>query len=962
MAMTLDEAQMLALFRSMDTNLQQLARSSGAGGGGGDGGLGRSGSDAIDRAEADKYERSLRAGTRNLSGQNRAQSYLTKSTQRLTSMTNKELKERSKGKNALKAFNLALDKSSSYLSEAAVEYNKLVGRSIPEQMSAFRNLVQGTNGLTSTLAKAQRESSLLGASLLKSHSEISENSLEYATYMRDLGKAAGTLDEVFLRRAGIIDETSKEIRDSLRAEDFSQLRLSLGEAQVAINEGVSHLGLGSFNELAGDTAKLEAALNKADTDITGGGSAVRDALIATAARLEKQGFDTGMKILNASGQMDADSVAKLGSTDYVALAQAIAKLNEQIGTSSAALDSEATARNTTIGAMNRQFRTLDGQLDFLGRKLGELASTAAILGSLRSAGNNALAAFQDIADFNIASIPATFLDVQKASVKMGMSFQDTVKFMQENKRVVALYGNDAFRGMMTTNKDIFAKFGYTMKQAGELVGPAVEAGISSGLNVRSGEALNNYIDDSMKAFKSVAGIVNLTAGEYFKLNTELFSAQEIQGTLLGMDSKRALAETKNLEALRNNYIAQGLSAEAANALVKAQKAVGRDPVKDRIRDAAKIGMLAQQMGMSGAEGNRIQQLAMKGNLNADEQAEMTALTTKLARAKEEKRVDAYDRGLGSGFALDAVSEALSPGGSIGKLLADSSQLVVAERAQIGLTDAERAKTTVAAAGSENVASVGNALNSATSLIENNFMKTIWGLGAAFVGLAAQSAWLMKTFMGLNGAAGGKGILGAAGKALGGAGKGVIKGAGKAAGIAGKVGASALKKIPLVGLAAGLGFGASRAWDGDWTGAGMEVASGAASTIPGLGTAASIGIDGALIARDIVKENKISTSSPATHIPISVGQPGTGAVVGEINKTAQADGEKPTDTLSVSDSAAQGQLQRIATSLIEAVELLRIMSEQGDESLLSNKNRLPSARLTQSRQIPSTYQFVTGRGQ
>ena len=37
--------------------------------------------------------------------------------------------------------------------------------------------------------------------------------------------------------------------------------------------------------------------------------------------------------------------------------------------------------------------------------------------------------------------------------------------------------------------------------------------------------------------------------------------------------------------------------------------------------------------------------------------------------------------------------------------------------------------------------------------------------------------------------------------------------------------------------------------GDWAGAGMELASGAASTIPGLGTAASLGIDAALMAKD-----------------------------------------------------------------------------------------------------------------
>ena len=70
-------------------------------------------------------------------------------------------------------------------------------------------------------------------------------------------------------------------------------------------------------------------------------------------------------------------------------------------------------------------------------------------------------------------------------------------------------------------------------------------------------------------------------------------------------------------------------------------------------------------------------------------------------------------------------------------------------------------------------------------------------------------------------------------------KAATKGAGK----------SLLKKIPGVSLLAGLGFGAMRAFNGDWEGALGEVASGAASTIPGVGTAASMAIDAGLAIRD-----------------------------------------------------------------------------------------------------------------
>lgn len=65
-----------------------------------------------------------------------------------------------------------------------------------------------------------------------------------------------------------------------------------------------------------------------------------------------------------------------------------------------------------------------------------------------------------------------------------------------------------------------------------------------------------------------------------------------------------------------------------------------------------------------------------------------------------------------------------------------------------------------------------------------------------------------------------------------------------------VGKSVIKKVPLLGAVAGVAFGIERAMRGDWLGAIGEVASGVASTVPGVGTAVSTGIDAALIAKDI----------------------------------------------------------------------------------------------------------------
>ena len=79
-------------------------------------------------------------------------------------------------------------------------------------------------------------------------------------------------------------------------------------------------------------------------------------------------------------------------------------------------------------------------------------------------------------------------------------------------------------------------------------------------------------------------------------------------------------------------------------------------------------------------------------------------------------------------------------------------------------------------------------------------------------------------------------------------KNVAKTGAKAAGKG--VGKSVLKKIPFVGLGLGAAFAVDRLRKGDWAGALMELGSGAASMIPGVGTAISTGLDIALIAKDI----------------------------------------------------------------------------------------------------------------
>ena len=89
-------------------------------------------------------------------------------------------------------------------------------------------------------------------------------------------------------------------------------------------------------------------------------------------------------------------------------------------------------------------------------------------------------------------------------------------------------------------------------------------------------------------------------------------------------------------------------------------------------------------------------------------------------------------------------------------------------------------------------------------------------------------------------------------------KGAEKGGLKTLGKLGKLGKSALKKIPGIGLLMGIAFGIGRFKKGDIVGGIGEIASGLVSMVPGIGTWASIAIDALLLFRDFKGGTKVDS--------------------------------------------------------------------------------------------------------
>jgi len=143
-----------------------------------------------------------------------------------------------------------------------------------------------------------------------------------------------------------------------------------------------------------------------------------------------------------------------------------------------------------------------------------------------------------------------------------------------------------------------------------------------------------------------------------------------------------------------------------------------------------------------------------------------------------------------------------------------------------------------------------------------------------------------------------------GKKLGG------KAIGKIAG--GALGKSLGKKIPLVGLGLGALFAAQRAMSGDWLGAGLELASGTASIFPGIGTGASVGLDAALMARDMTRMDTGGEMSgfPGNSILSVNGNPLTSFNErGNLNETIKITKDKAGDGLKIGEGILEAQRRK-----------------------------------------------------
>lgn len=838
-------------------------------------------------------------------------------------------------------WNEALGKSGGYLTGLDADFRNFGGNiySIGQQA---KKIVDGMGRYSAEMAKATKAQSLLYANQLRQLTDMKD--FEQAAAYEKLSEALENLTDGQKKALGVLDEATGKLRTDLNFEELAHARAALGNVMGDIAENLKGTDFKSLKQMA--ALGGEAVLGRSSTLPGGVVNANIEAVTKIAAQLEKAGLHTGgMKILDKNGNIKKGASTMIRGRPEEFLKQLMDAF-ERLEASTNKTDRAVDALSTPIGKLATALSTAEGRLGLFNKGMAYFLTTAA----LKKGADGLRALYKEVSDFNIAQVPATFADTYKAAVQMGVGFGEATKILQENKRMLAIYGPDQFRTALGGFKDTFKQFGYTMAQGAEIIGPAVEQAITSGVNTKDANALNNFMKDTMTSFQNLAGVVNITAVEYMKMNRDMLRSEGTFETLMGMDQDRRQAYAKDLIQQRDRYAIQGLELDQARRLVETQQQQQRDKVSNRFSEAAKLLQQAQLNGLGAQQSTEAYRLALKGVRTKDENARLTELLGASAQGFEQRRLNAYgpNGDSASGYLVDVQGENLALSGPLAQMQKDALAL---RSAQQGGADATgtAARASGLAKGNEAIATFGNAINSISTVMNSVLLGAVTGTAISFIALIKQARMLSGAFGAMGKASGLSGSV--PGASMPGKGGGGWKGLGK--GLGGG----------LLGLGATLGAGyaadALTASGSPKAGAAMDILGGTAgwaltgasigSVIPGIGTIAGGLIGGGAGLAKGLYDNWGTFATPSGDV-IKRPQLDQNDVPGSIN--TQGPG-----LVAVKDITVADQLVALNNLTNQMVELLTKISEKEGTTVLPSLQK--SASVAAGRVTPA-YTFTTGR--
>lgn len=684
----------------------------------------------------------------------------------------------------------AMENSASYAEKNSDNMKYMARASVPEMMRVAERL---TAGIKKEAAAREVHAGLMSSALLNNLMQTQEGSIEYENGMRELRESINGLPSAWKKQKGLIDQVTGQIRDNLDPQDFSNVRKSIGTSLANFESNFAELssaaglsatdllekfstagGISFGGEGAGEASQVNKFVTALESTIV---DLINNDLI-NGDDLRK----LGLEIDRTTGALTKKSLIRL-QTENVMQKEV---LNIVKGLQKSRDDLDKVAKSTT--GFSKSFNTA---LNSLNPKewLRKLASPATAAAGLAKAVDGVKRAATEISSFNVAFIPDSFRHVQQASVALGMSFEETVKFLGENKQLMATLGTDNFYKLNDAVNKTLKEQGFTSKQAAEFTPQIFENAGNTGVDIKNQDEMNEYVQKTATNFKKLSGVANLSMKQFVELNRELFNSQEVQSIVSGLDAEASQVYTQSLVDQRAALIKSGLTAQQAQEAIQRKEANKNEKASSRMEKAAKVMAFLSSMGR-GAEGLEYLKLDMKGRRrDKAENERFTELATMAVQLNESEKQRSFESELRT-EPYDIDNMVLDP---------KTAQAVIsAQKSNKAITADKDAEAQVKAAPDTRVTRAEDIINSFSSLMSNSLVGAATGSATALLGLMAQTIMTTKSLGGLSKAGGGGSLGDMFGGSKGDGPKGTPSGKG-AKGWLGKL------KLPGVGLlGAGLG--------------------------------------------------------------------------------------------------------------------------------------------------------------
>jgi hypothetical protein len=856
--------------------------------------------------------------------------------------------------NAEKKFTEAIKDSTNYLDAYTTRVAKMASLDLPAQAWAIKRLVDSSSSFSSKLAKSQQAASLLSASLISNHKGLEEGTGEYGVFIERLSNAANGMSEQFLKQEQMWDDLAGGIRDNLGPEDFARLRTRLGEAGTTLTknfEGLSGLGIKNIHDLAslgstqGATFRGSAAAGHEDE--------LGKVLLATVKELTVKGYSiNGLKASNGIEISDTD--IRHFVADTATAAAALSDFAKTAEVDTLRLDTAAKDAATVTGRLAMKLQGFSK--DITGTFLRHLGSDAAAAKGAARLKDGLTQTYNELTSFNMAQVPASFGQVAEIAVRMGLSFEQATKFLQDNQHALALLGPQQFSVLRASLGESFQKFGYNLEQSSTLIGPALQMAIASGgVDLQDKNAVRGFVDTTLESFSRVSAATGATADEFFKVHTALLNSEGVSRTLLGLGKSQAAQYAKSITLATQEIAVRTGSLALAQQLVQEQESAKREDIDSRVTEAAQLSQLAQQLGYGSEDANRLYQTILAGNAASQQDQEwMRKILPEMSKRNAENANQYAGTGNISGqISTELLHKAFEPDGAFGKLLKGNEEVARLGQSNALLSQEQAAAAAKAAQGSKIGAETSSFINSIGAFFNNGFVKIITGTGLAITALGIQSIFAarslgsmagsgllsnVKSLLGMGGAAATTGTT-VAGSAAGGlaAGGGLLAtlkgGVGSAAAGVANRGPGALKMGlggALLGLGGDLATGAGYNNVGAVAGIGADALSGAALG----GLLGPIGaVIGGLAGAGYGLYSHIgefgNSNIPSPNSPLIAGQPDNGSQAGTVNNQSEQPAQASASGINnVSDPAAIQQLTMIAENTALSAKILQQIMDSG----------------------------------